>query len=524
MPSRGYPATVYFVSQGLVMSITRRDLTGMSASALALGALGGFALSMPPGARPAVAAPHTDLSNYDAVGLAELIRTKQITAAEAIEDVIRKIEAVNPKLNAVINKTYDRARQRVKDGVGTGPFAGVPVLVKDNATIAGVRLTRGSRAFRDNVPDKTAPFFEALERAGFVLVGVTNMPELGIIDGTENVLYGPTHNPWHLDYSPGGSSGGSASCVAAGVLPLAHGTDGGGSIRIPASQCALFGLKASRGRLLLGGFGTPPWPRLVEAGLSRTVRDTAMYVSVTEDPNTPLPKLGFVSGKASRRLKIAVNFEGAAGQMPDPQVRSAIADTAALCGELGHEVSEQKLLLDQPRLHAAAKQVASIAVAKLVDATAKARGLTRLEDGFESRAIGVREEAIHKGPFDAQIAEALPILTEGTAALDRFLQEWDVLLTPVVRTTVYKTGRRDQAKFSFAELEEILRDYVAYTALHNICGTTAMSVPLHWDTSGLPIGSQFAARLGGEATLLSLAYELEEARPWLGKKPPIFIE
>jgi Asp-tRNA(Asn)/Glu-tRNA(Gln) amidotransferase A subunit family amidase len=476
------------------------------------------------GARPALAAPRTELSAYDAMGLAELIRTKKITAAEAVEDVIRKIEAVNPKLNAVINKTYERARQRVKDGVGTGPFAGVPIVVKDNATITGVRLTRGSRAFRDNLPEKTAPFFEALERAGFVLVGVTNMPELGIIDGTENALYGPTHNPWNLEYSPGGSSGGSAACVASGVLPLAHGTDGGGSIRIPASHCALFGLKASRGRLLPGGFGAPPWPRLVEAGLSRTVRDTAMYLSVGEDPNTALPKLGFVAGKAARRLKVAVSFEGASGQIPDPQVRSAIADTASLCSELGHTVSEQKIPLDQPRVHAAAKQIASIAIAKLVDATAQAQGLTRLEDGFESRAIGIREEAIRKGPFDTQVAEALPILKEGTAALDRFFQEWDVLLTPVVRTPVYKIGMRDQSRYSFDEMENILRDYVAYTALHNICGTTAMSVPLHWDTNGLPLGSQFAARMGGEATLLSLAYELEEARPWAGKRPPTFVE
>ena len=319
----------------------------------------------------------------------------------------------------------------------------------------------------------SAPFFEAIERAGFVLVGVTNMPELGIIDGTENVLYGATRNPWNLEYSPGGSSGGSAACVAAGALPLAHGTDGGGSIRIPASHCALFGLKASRGRLLPGGFGAPPWPRLVEAGLSRTVRDTAMYLSVAEDPNTPLAKLGFVSGKAPRRLKIAMNLEGDGGQMPDPQVRAAIADTASLCSELGHAVSERKLPLDETRLHAAARQVASIGVAKLVDATAKDRGLARLEDGFEARAIGLREEAIRQGPFDAQIAEALPILKEGTAALDRFFQEWDVLLTPVVRSPVYKIGMRDQSRFSFQELEEILRDYVAYTALHNICGTTA---------------------------------------------------
>jgi len=148
------------------------------------------------------------------------------------------------------------------------------------------------------VPDQPPPLFVPAEASGLILVGVTNMPEMGLIDATENVLYGPTHNPWNLDYTPSGSSGGSAACVAAGVLPLAHGTDGGGSIRMPASHCGLFGLKASRGRLLPGNFGAPAWPRLVDGALSRTVRDTAMYLSVVEDPNTQLAKLGFVSGKS----------------------------------------------------------------------------------------------------------------------------------------------------------------------------------------------------------------------------------
>jgi len=187
-------------------------------------------------------------------------------------------------------------------------------------------------------------------------------------------------------------------------------------------------------------------------------------------------------------------------------------------------VSEVTLPLDQPTLHEAAKRVASIEVARLVDATAKTHGLQRLEDGFESRALGVREDALRMGPFDAQIAEALPILKAGTDALDRFFQEWDVLLTPVVRTAVYKIGMRDQTRFAYPELENILRDYVAYTALHNICGTPAASVPLHWDSNGLPMGSQFSTRIGGEATLLSLAYELEEARPWAGRKPPVFAD
>jgi amidase len=503
------------------MVCNRRDVLRMSSLSFAATAVGQTVVGLVAG--KSMAAPVSDLSSYDAVGLAGLIRSGQVTSREVIEDTIRKIEATNPKLNAVIFKAYDRARQQASEPIGGRPFAGVPLVVKDNATIAGVQLTRGSRALRGNVPDKTAPFFAALQEAGFIVVGVTNMPEFGLIDGTESALYGSTRNPWNLDYSPSGSSGGSAACVAAGVLPLAHGTDGGGSIRMPASHCALFGLKASRGRLLAGNFAVPAWPRLVDGALSRTVRDTAMYLSVVEDPNTQLPKLGFVSGKSPRRCKIAVMYEGMQGQAPHPEVRNAIADTARLCRELGHTVEEAKPPLDQVKLNDAARRVGAVEVAKMVDAIAKAAGITKLEDGFESRALGIREGALRGGPFDDQIAAALPTLVAGTAELDRFFQQWDVLLTPVVREPAFKIGMRDQAKFSFKELNEITRDYMPYTQLHNICGTTAMSVPLHWDSAGLPLGSQFAARMGAEATLLALAYELEEARPWASKRPPTFV-
>jgi amidase len=473
---------------------------------------------------PASAGPFPQFSRHDALGLANLVRARQVTPKDLFEDAVRRIEALNPKLNAVICRTYDRAlRQCTSATAHDGLFAGVPFLVKDNATIAGVASTLGSRSMAGAIPERTAPFFTATERAGFVLLGVTNMPEMGLIDGTENVLYGPTHNPWNLAYSPGGSSGGSGACVAAGILPLAHGTDGGGSIRIPASHCGLFGLKASRGRLLPGSFAKASWPRLVQGGLSRTVRDTAAYLSVTEDPATPLPKLGFVSRKSPTRLKIAIMFDGMQGQTPHPEVRKAIVDAAELCRELGHTVGEARPAFDQSALSDAAQQVAAIDVANAVSAITRARGIVRLEDGFESRALGLREQALRKGPFDGQIAAALPILKAGTAALDRFFQQWDILLSPVLRAPVFKTGMRDQATFSFRALDDMLHDYVAYTSLHNICGTPAMSVPLHWDSNGLPLGSQFAARTGAEATLLALAYELEEARPWATRNPPTFV-
>src|SRR5207253_3418220 len=205
---------------------------------------------------------------------------------------IRKTGAVTPKLNAVMCKACARARQQASQAImSERPLAGVPFLVKDNAVIGGIALTRGSRALRAAVPNQTGPFFAAAEQAGLIVLGVTNMPEMGLIDGTESALYGPTRNPWNLDYSPGGSSGGSAACVAAGILPLAHGTDGGGSIRLPASHCGLFGLKPSGGRLLAGRPGSPMWPRLVDGCISRTVRDTAMYLSLVEEPGARFPRL-----------------------------------------------------------------------------------------------------------------------------------------------------------------------------------------------------------------------------------------
>jgi amidase len=400
-------------------------------------------------APPASAASISDLSQFDAMGLAELIRTGQVTPRDVLDDTIRKIEAVNPTLNAVILKSYDRAQQCAAQPLGRGSFAGVPLLIKDNAAVAGLRLTRGSRALSDNVADWTAPFFTAAERAGFIVVGVTNMPEMGLIDGTENVLYGPTRNPWNLDYSPGGSSGGSAACVGAGVLPLAHGTDGGGSIRILASHCGLFGLKASRGRLLPGQFGAPAWPRLVEGCISRTARDTAMYLNAMEDPNTRLQKLGFVSGKSPQRFKIAVSYEGMLGQHPHPEVAEAITNTAQLCRELGHSIDEINLPLDQRKLHSAAQIVMAIEVTRAVDAIVNAKGIRRLEDHFESRALGLREQAIRNGAFEEKIALALPTLQVAARVLDRFFQQWDVLLTPVVSAPVFKIGMRDQTKYSF---------------------------------------------------------------------------
>src|SRR6266581_1138930 len=265
------------------------------------------------------------------------------------------------------------------------------------------------------------------------------------------------------------------------------------------------------------------WLRLVDGCISRTVRDTAMYLSLVEEPGARFPRLGSVFKKSRRRLKIALMYEGMHGQAPHSEIGDAIARTAQLCRELGHMVEEARLPLDLAKLARAARQVANIDVAKAVDTIARDNRITQLDDTFESRALGLREEALRSGPFERQITEALPILIAGAAMLDQFFQDWDVILSPVARAPVFKIGMRDQSRFSFEQLDEILTDYAAYTSLHNICGTPAMSVPLGWDSKGLPIGSQFAARKGADATLLALANELEEAQPWAGRRPSIFV-
>jgi amidase len=245
-----------------------------------------------------------------------------------------------------------------------------------------------------------------------------------------------------------------------------------------------------------------------------------MFLSIVEDPNTKLPKLGFISEKAARRLRIGLAYEGMNGQAPHHEIRNAIAETARLCRELGHTVSEVTLPLDQKQVLDAFVKLWAVSAANAVDALARAKGVAKLEDGFEAWALGLRDEALKRGPRDEQVASVLPVFEAATSSLDRFFQEWDVLLTPVLAAPVFKTGARDTTKVPFEKLKQEIFEYIPYTPLHNICGTAAMSVPLSWDSNGLPVGSQFAARMGSEEKLFALAYELEEARPWRDKRPP----
>lgn len=501
------------------MSQTRRDFLITAA---------GFAVA----AESSVAGvSRGELAKFDALGLAELVRTKQISPLELVDDVARRIERVNSKLNAVLTKNFDfeKARDRAKAGAGSGPFAGVPVMLKNLTDYNDARIDSGSRlmarfiAKNGSAAEKNSPLVDAMERSGMIVTGITNAPEFGLIDTTEPVLHGATHNPWNLGRTSGGSSGGTAAAIASGIVPLAHGNDGGGSIRIPSCQCGVFGLKPTRGREL-GNGGPPGLSDALNISsdlcLSRSVRDTAAFLNVVENKNKLTP-VGYVTGPSKKRLKIALVFDSLQGKKPDPAVEKATRSAAALCDQLGHHVEESKLDVDgQEFIDAFIGFWASDTVALEGQVTKLLGPDVKPADVLEPWTLGLIELAKARGPAKC-VERAIKAFGDASARLEKMFQTYDVILSPVMRLPPYALGQHAPT-VEFKTLMARVLDVVGYTPLHNAVGSTAMSAPLEWTSDGLPIGTQFAAWKGGETTLLQLAYELEAARPWAAKHPPVF--
>lgn len=492
------------------MKLSRRVfLKSTAATALVAGAYGA-------GLRPALAAP--ELAKMDALAQAGLVAKGDLTALDLVNAGIERVEQVNGQINAVVTPFYDRARDAAKGDLPQGPFTGVPNLVKDLDNLAGTRATSGSRFFAENISKETDPLIAADQQAGFVMIGKSNTPEFGLLATTESLLLGPCHNPWNLDHSTGGSSGGAAAAVASGMVPLAHATDGGGSIRIPASCCGVFGLKPSRGRIFLGGRKLPG-DIGVQHCVSRSVRDSATLMDLTEmkGEKAVLAPVGRIEAPGKKRLRIAFNTENYYGMEPDADVKAAIEETAKLCADLGHEIVPVKNPVEGRAFIDAFLTVWASGPSDLV-ALAKENGLDP-DAVLEPWTVGLAKY------FDAKPADALEVslrnFAETTAKTNAFLAEYDVWLTPVLATAPPKLGQQAPT-VPFDTLYERTVDYVGYTPLHNVAGTPAMSVPLSWNEAGLPIGSQFAAPLGHENVLFALAFELEQARPWADKYPPMF--
>jgi len=514
------------------MDHARRDFLKKSAI-FTLATAGGSPLSEYAAAQVKPKLP--ELANYDALGLAELIRKKQISPLELLDDVIVRVERINPKINAVLTKLFDveKARERAKQGIGDGPFAGVPVMLKNLTQYKDARIDAGSRLFARYIEKKGNPFrtnsplIDAMERSGMIVAGITSSPELGLLDTTEPMLYGATRNPWSADRTAGGSSGGSAAAVAAGIVSLAHGTDAGGSIRIPACQCGVFGLKPTREREVgsdhAWSLGMEALNIASELCLSRSVRDTAAFLNVVEKKdNQNLPPVGFISGPSKKRLKVALLLDTFQGKKPHPEVEKAVRASAQLCDELGHKVEEAKLDINGPEfIDTFLGLFASFTMQYEARIELLLGKENRSEDSLEPWTLGLIAMAKSRGGVQPCSQRAIKVFAEASAAVEKLFKTYDVILSPVMRVPPYKIGWHSPA-LDFDTLLARLLDELGYTPLHNAVGMPAMSVPLYWTRDGLPVGSQFAAWRGGEATLLGLGYELEEARPWAKKHPPIF--
>jgi amidase len=470
-----------------------------------------------------------DLAFLDATAQAELVRRKEVKAIELVEAAIERIERLNTTLNAVVTPMYEEARKAVSEPLPEGPFAGVPYLLKDLlASYAGVRFTEGSAFLADHVPDHDSELVVRLKRAGLIVVGKTNTPEFGLLPTTEPRLFGPTHNPWDTSRTPGGSSGGSAAAVAVGIVPMAHGNDGGGSVRIPASCCGLLGLKPTRGRNPLGpDLGDLFGGLVAEHAITRSVRDSAALLDATSGPDigdpywAPPPQRPFLQevGADTGRLRIAFTTQAATDAEVHPDCVAAVQDAAALCADLGHEVEEAAPAIDGQMLTEAFMTLWSAGCAFTMDGMAFSTGRAATEDQFEPLTWALAQ--MGRGRTASAYLIAVTVLQTIARSIARFFADHDIWLTPTLAEPPVPLGTFDSPPGN--PLQGFIRSaaFVPFTPICNATGQPAMSVPLYWNSEGLPIGTHFIGRFGDEATLFRLAAQLEEARPWAERRPPV---
>lgn len=490
--------------------LNRRTFLG-AASATAL--MAGAGTLMP---TPSFASD--EFTGLDAFTQATLVKKGKISALDLVDAAIKRIETVNPKINAVVYEAFDVAREQAKGKLPAGPMSGVPYLIKDLNDVKGMVHTGGSRLFAGQVSQTTSPTPQKAIDAGMVVLGKTNTPEFGLLATTESLQLGACHNPWNVEHSSGGSSGGAAAAVASGMVPVAHASDGGGSIRIPASSCGVFGLKPSRGRMPFQEYGIPA-DIGVENCVSRSVRDSAMVFSLSEDTSAKakFKPTGFIAGPDKKRLKIAFNTLSYYGTEPHADVKASVEATAKLCEGLGHEIVPVKNPVNGQEFIDTFLTIWAAGPSSLVK-LAKSKGL-KPEDVLEPWTISLAEMFDRK-PKDA-LQKALAKFADAEKIVDAFMAPYDVWLTPVLNSPAPKLGEQAPT-VDFATLYKRTIEYVNYTPIHNVAGTPAMSVPLGFSKDGLPIGSQFAAAKGQEGLLLALAYELEAAQPWAGKHAGVF--
>ena len=472
--------------------------------------------------------------SYDGLGLAQLVRAKQVTATELFDLALQRTNDTDRQIAAVVYPQADRARRAIAAGLPEGPFSGVPFLIKDLGCEAiDFPTCMGSKLYRDHRYAVDCELFVRLERAGLVTFARTTSPEFGIGPTAEGAAYGrPTRNPWNLERVAGGSSAGSGAAVAAGIVPIAHGSDGGGSVRIPASSCGLFGLKPTRARLPDGPSSGEGWAGMaIDGFLTRSVRDTAALIDATHGPDLGAPyyapplhgSLLDAIARPPRRLRIAYSVLSFTGEPVHADCRAAIDHTADLCAQLGHDMVEADPQIDIHRFMRAWTNI----VACGTELTVRTR-LAELDrpmapddiDGVTRGAIALGRTISGSEYLDS--VGTVHVIGRQAARLLAGELGFDMLLTATLAEPPAMIGRFKPDNDDFLDYRLGPNGVLAYspfTALANGTGQPAMTVPLYWNGDGLPIGTQFMARSGDEALLLQLAAQLEAADPWFDRMP-----
>ncbi len=496
--------------------------TFIKASALlGAGAASGMAIAS------SSAMSYSDYAQADAVALAQLIRSRQVSPLEVLNAAIDRCEAVNPQINAVVQRYYDAARTAAAGPLATGALAGVPMLLKDlGVAMQDTVTTNGSRLFRDAVMDHDSTLVARYRAAGLNIFGKTASPEFGATATTESALWGATRNPWDLTHSSGGSSGGAAAAVAAGIVPAAQASDGGGSIRIPASHCGLFGLKPSRGRTPAGPTAIESWMGLsVAHAITRSVRDSALLLDISAGPEAgsrvipPAPSSYLEAASTPpRALRIALLASAPFGIAIHPECKAALARAAALCAQLGHHVESAAPVVSMADVMGAVGVLSGTGTLALIRDRERVLGRAATQSDLEPitwQSFQAAQKMTAEQLYRARIAA-----DRAGQQLDEFFSRFDLILSPVTAVPAPLLGALalDQPYESYAQ-NAIAAS--CFTALYNVAGLPAMSVPLYTSAQHLPIGSMFAARFGDELTLLQLATQLEQIAPWRALRPSL---
>ncbi len=470
-----------------------------------------------------------EYESFDAIALAEKISAGELTPGEVLEAAIERLERHDPALNAVVIPMLDEARKIAAEGPPEGPLRGVPFLLKDLALLhAGTRTTNGCRFYSDVVADHDSELVSRYKRAGLVTFGKSASPEFGLTTTTESLLFGQTHNPWSLDHTPGGSSGGASAAVAAGILPIANASDGGGSIRIPASCTGLFGLKPSRGRMPFGPDVGEGWSGMSTIhAVSRSVRDSALLLDLTEGPDAGAPYEARPKarpyldevGRDAGALRVGLIRATTNSSETHPDCVAAVDDAARLCASLGHDIEELTIEIDRPAFAAASQCIMAGNVRSLLEDRAQALGRDFGAEDIEPFTAMMVEGVKERGASD--YARSIRTIHAIGRQVEALFERFDVLLSPTMATPPPLLGLCALSNPDLKEFGAAVMQTVGYTQIFNASGHPAMSVPLYWNADGLPIGIQFVAPLGDEGRLFRLAGQLEQARPWFDRRPPL---